>query len=551
LAEYPFTFTLRLFRAALQAKVGSPTHGLSISGVQPSTSRVGLVPEPEIVIALSEAATFDRDVVITLDGLRAVDGVMATTDDGRLALVGFAPPQRGGRSPLSVAILIDAAGPLGPVVAELEDLLTLLADGLKSGDHVEVAKFGRTFSPAAPMAMSSSFNFAPLGGAGADLGDLPLGGELPYLKLRAKDDVVCITDGRSRAADRLIDRFRLEERRLFILGVGASPDEGWLRPTALASGGDYMSLAPGEGPETVVADLLEMIAAPRMEISHPSWDPMQRWSAMASPWRWSKRCVVSAGFDLDADALKFFDGSIGPSFRPRPIGQSDEMADAVIRVAAAQRLPHLAGADRLAWARRFKLATEGVSWISEDPGVVAALEEEMELVRPPPMIPAGWRGFGTPFFRPSEAFGINVAPSAAGSLQAPSAQSLEQGLDGPSVATLTPMQPPPAADASAQAQSKPRRRRSDLGGAAIATVFVAVGATWLAAPGLRPRPLGSLAAAIASPARSHHVGRRLANIGEPPHWAMIVAASVVVALAGLILWGRFRRAPRSASGGNR
>ena len=450
LAEYPLRFALRLIRGARAANATSPTHKLSVAR-----------SEHEVLVTLAEAAALDRDVVIVLDGLASLDGLLVANDSDLTAVVGFTPPRTVSRQPLHLAILIDAAGPLGPVLGELEEVLSLLAAGLEDGDRVSVAKLGRTLSPRSPTVLKrgEAFDFVSLGGAAADLGDVPIDGELPSLTHTANADILYITDGRTRAAERLIDRVRSDGRRLFVLGIGASPDAGWLRPAALETGGDYVGLAPEEAPEWAVANLLDAMTAAPATIAPPEWDASPSWTAKVSPWRPGRRCTVCAGFDNTEPhgvAVRFSSGD--EAFNPPRIeARGDRLAEALVRIAAAQRLGDLTGTEAEAWARRFNLAAAGARLMSLSPAKAMGADDDIRLVHSPQMLPAGWRGVGS------------TSPS--------------------------PPRPPGGREAPPEAPMQRARRIPSTGAflAAVLAVFVAGGGTWFA---LRPPPTGPVLASL-------------------------------------------------------
>jgi len=71
------------------------------------------------------------------------------------------------------------------------------------------------------------------------------------------------------------------------------------------------------------------------------------------------------------------------------------MADALLRLAAAQRLRDLSGTQAESWAKRFHLAAEGARWMSLSPMATQGVRPDTRLVQAPQMLMAGWQGIGS------------------------------------------------------------------------------------------------------------------------------------------------------------
>ncbi len=386
LAEYPLTFRLTLHGRAALAQAFSPTHVLK-------RTRSG----EEVILDLAAPAMLDRDVVVTLTGLPAQDGEWIAHEGVGLAVAATTPPIADERRSMDAIVVIDAAGPLGPMARDMSKFLKLLASEWEPGDRLSATRIGRTLSPNAPATVGpGGLDMAILGLGAAGLGDIPPGASPPPLNLPSGADLCLVTDGRTRVAEWVAEWAAAEGRRLFVLGVGSVPDAGWLHPAALATGGDYIGLSPSEAPEPAAHRLLGALTLPPLRRPAALWGggaPL--WSDEPAVWRSDLRGVACAAFedDMPETFTLAFERDRPVMHLARSAGR-EAFADATARVAAARRLSTLEGDGLAKWARRFALPIVDAAWMAQAPSQETDDAREARLMTTPQMVAAGWRGVG-------------------------------------------------------------------------------------------------------------------------------------------------------------
>ena len=266
---HPFELSLRVEGALARARIGSPSHPLSmrLEGEGETTA---------MVVSLARSGCLDRDLILVLDEV-AQDSLALCAQDtqhpgGVSVLASFCPRVPAAEHPLAVKILVDCSGSMqGDSIAAARRALQAIVAGLREGERFSLSRFGSTVehrsralwrtSPATRLAGQrwAAQLQADLGGTEMEKAldsTLALAGDAEASpgagEGAAPVDLLLITDGQIHAIDRTVAKARALGHRVFVVGIGSAPAEGVLRRLAEETGGACDFVAPGEAVEPAV-----------------------------------------------------------------------------------------------------------------------------------------------------------------------------------------------------------------------------------------------------------------------------------------------------------
>lgn len=285
---YPFELTLRIEGALARARIGSPSHPLSmrLEGEGGATA---------MVVSLARGGHLDRDFVLVLDEVEQ-DSLALCAQDTQHAgavsvLASFCPRVPAAAHPLAVKILVDCSGSMqGDSIAAARRALQAIVAGLRVGERFSLSRFGDTVehrsralwrtSPATRLAGQrwAAQLQADLGGTEMEKAldsTLALAGEVAA-SLGAEEgaapvDLLLITDGQIHAIERTVEKARALGHRVFVVGIGSAPAEGVLRRLAEETGGACDFVAPGEAVEPAVLRMFARLRSQRMASLELAW----------------------------------------------------------------------------------------------------------------------------------------------------------------------------------------------------------------------------------------------------------------------------------------
>ena len=178
--------------------------------------------------------------------------------------------------------------------------------------------------------------------------------------------------------------------RVFVIGIGASPNQPFLRRLAEETGGSCDFVSPGEDMIRAVQRVMARLRQPRREALPAMWPAQPDWTLQLPAVAHAGQAVhVIAGFE----AAPIGEAVIAGATVALP---GHATGDATLsRVVAYQRLLSGQFADAAEAAERYQLVTEWTSLVA----VLERAEGEKaaglpQLAPVEQMVPAGWGGIG-------------------------------------------------------------------------------------------------------------------------------------------------------------
>lgn len=279
--EYPFDIRLDIEGELVHAKIGSPSHLVSIR----TLPTVGIKPSFTTQVQLGSKAWLDRDFVLVFDELNHESIGLAAWDrmDAGLGVVmcSFTPkPSTDQNLPVTMKVLVDCSGSMaGDSIDAARNALQAILSSLRQGDRFSLSRFGNhvehrtkalwkfaTPSVAAAQRWAARLQ-ADMGGTemnAAILSTLALPGSL-------KNDVLLITDGEIHAIDEVVEAAVQSGHRFFVVGIGSSVAEGLLRRLAHETGGSCEFVLAGEHVQSAVGRLYRRMRSPKVLDARVAW----------------------------------------------------------------------------------------------------------------------------------------------------------------------------------------------------------------------------------------------------------------------------------------
>ena len=449
MVAYPFELSLRVEGALARARIGSPSHLLSmrLEGEGETTA---------MVVSLARGGCLDRDFILVLD--EVVQDSLAlcaqdTVQPGAVnVLASFCPRVPASAHPLAVKILVDCSGSMqGDSIAAARRALQAIVGGLREGERFSLSRFGSTVehrsralwrtSPATQLAGQrwAAQLQADLGGTEMEKAldsTLTLSGDaatsLGGGEGAAPVDLLLITDGQIHAIDRMVAKARALGHRVFVVGIGSAPAEGVLRRLAEETGGACDFVAPGEAVGPAVLRMFARLRSQRMaslELLWPAGAKPVWMSALPGSVFDADALTVWARFAQVPDGVVRLVGARTHAGAPESLGEASLTAaehDATLsRMAVAAQIEGLLAAEgahsrqALELAVAYQLVSPLTHFLLVETRAEADKPADMpDLVKVPSMLPAGFGGLGSLDFcvEPCRApLTVNEAPEHYGS----------------------------------------------------------------------------------------------------------------------------------------
>jgi len=456
---HPFELSLRVEGALARARIGSPSHPLSmrLEGEGETTA---------MVVSLARGGCLDRDFILVLDEVAQNSLALCAQDTVQpgavTVLASFCPRVPASVHPLAVKILVDCSGSMqGDSIAAARRALQAIVAGLREGERFSLSRFGSTVEhrSRALWRTSPATRLAGQRWAAqlqADLGGTEMEKALDSTLVLAGDadaspgagegatpvDLLLITDGQIHAIERTVAKARALGHRVFVVGIGSAPAEGVLRRLAEETGGACDFVTPGEAVEPAVLRMFARLRSQRMASLELVWP------AGAKP-VWMSALPGSV---FDGDAVTVWarfaqvpDGSVRLVGRrthapaPESLGEACLTAadhDATLsRMAVAAQIETVLAAEgvhsrqALELAVAYQLVSSLTHFLLVETRAEADKPADMpDLVKVPSMLPAGFGGLGSldfcidPCMAPLT---VNEAPEHYGSPAAASGAYLD------------------------------------------------------------------------------------------------------------------------------
>ena len=279
--SYPCTLALQVRGELSAAQVHSPTHRLH--------SRV-----EQGVLTLQDSGdlVLDRDLVLLIEGATAgAQSLLARDGEGYVALASVTVPAqaKAQREARAVKLLVDCSGSMsGDGIDQARAALLATLVSLQATDHVSFTRFGSTIehltqglqslSPSTLRALNEAVRKtdATLGGTEMQAGiEAVLAIPVPEGLVA---DVLLVTDGEIWEVDALLERLATAGHRLFVIAVGASPNEELARQVAAVTRGACEFVTPNEDMTPAVTRILARMAAPVLRVGSVSWSTEPLWT---------------------------------------------------------------------------------------------------------------------------------------------------------------------------------------------------------------------------------------------------------------------------------
>jgi Ca-activated chloride channel family protein len=406
LAEYPLDFELLARGCRDPAAFRCTSHDVTVTSTPDA-----------IRIATGAGGRLDRDIVILARLPERVQAAIGPDleEPGHTRYVCVAAmAARGDASSkptsISLRVVLDCSGSMaGDSINWATAACQRIVGQLGDADEFSITRFGtkhehwrRTLTPATTRNVKEAVEW--LFDVKADLGGTEMLAAMDAaLKLPGEakaGHVLLITDGQVWAADALLRHARSAGSRVFVLGVGTSPNSAFLKELACASGGTCDLVTPGEDLAPITDRLVARMKAPASGPimvdwpSKPGWT--LQWPAHPHP---GEAVLLFAGLDRAGDG--------GSAIRATVVEDSNKPAVATL-VAAAEagaavrclaaneriRSGHFDDPARAAHA--YQLVTEWTCLIAVAQRAKADKAGTVpQLVQVPNMVPAGWGGSGT------------------------------------------------------------------------------------------------------------------------------------------------------------
>ncbi|MBP7640098.1 MAG: VWA domain-containing protein [Thauera sp.] len=466
---HPFELSLRVEGALARARIGSPSHPLSmrLEGEGETTA---------MVVSLARGGQLDRDFILVLDEV-AQDSLALCAQDTQHAgavsvLASFCPRVPASVHPLAVKILVDCSGSMqGDSIAAARRALQAIVAGLHEGERFSLSRFGSTVEhrSRALWRTSPATRLAGQRWAAqlqADLGGTEMEKALDSTLVLAGDadaspgagegaatvDLLLITDGQIHAIERTVAKARALGHRLFVVGIGSAPAEGVLRLLAEETGGACDFVAPGEAVEPAVLRMFARLRSQRMaslELVWPAGAKPVWMSALPGSVFDGDAVTVWARFAQVPDGTVRLVGTRTHAVAPESLGEAcltaAEHDSALSRMAVAAQIEGLLAAEgahsrqALELALAYQLVSPLTHFLLVETRAEADKPEDMpDLLKVPSMRPAGFGGLGSLDFcdEPCMApLSVNEAPEHYGSLASVSGAyfDFDDAFDAPPV----------------------------------------------------------------------------------------------------------------------
>ncbi len=401
LAEYPFTIEIDLIGIRDDTALESPTHSIRVQQTETMTQ-----------VRLAKAARLDRDFVLEVPQVLLPRAALLARDGEQWVAIASAVLEEDAfeRRALALTVVLDCSGSMaGDSIEAAKRAVARVLDGLDAQDRIGLLCFGSTphwrtsgMEPCTPHRLSALRSTVEA--IAANLGGTDMAQALSEA-LRAPapeghgSDLLLVTDGQVQQIEQLVGLVAAAGRRLFVVAVGAAPNEGLARRLAEVTGGACDFVAPGELAEAAIVRMARRLRSEPRSVREVQWPATPIWSIPAPTAVFPGETVhLLAGFaERPTGRLTVQVASAGGSLRrvECPLESSQSGTPTLARIAAARRIPTLPQEAAMDLAVAHQIACAFTSF------VVVAERSEAEkavglpaTVAVPQMLAAGWGGAG-------------------------------------------------------------------------------------------------------------------------------------------------------------
>ncbi|HTY94824.1 MAG TPA: VIT domain-containing protein [Steroidobacteraceae bacterium] len=429
--EYPFSLFIAVAGITDAARLVSPSHAISAASI-----------DGGLGVAIAGQGYLDRDFVLVIDHPGLPAGTLIAADgEGFVALASAAlPATDADRRPLTIKLLLDCSGSMaGQSIAAATRALVRILGSLNDSDRFSLTRFGSDvehvtegLEPADPHSIGPVTEIARR--LNADMGGTEITGAIRSVLAipvpeGATADLVLITDGEVYSVEAVVDIAARSAHRLFVVAIGAAPNEALARRVSERTGGACDFVAAGENVEPAILRMVGRLRATPRTIEDIQWSATPQWTA---PWPAAvfpdDTIHLIAGFrERPSGAVEVrIAGNRQCTTLTLPIAAHRTGDDVVPRIAAARRLPGLPDAAARDLAIQYQLVCAHTSLVlvaeRASGDKVNGLPRTIAV---PHMLAAGWGGTGYDFTivgRPPAApagAALHRRLSAAGTLSEP------------------------------------------------------------------------------------------------------------------------------------
>lgn len=397
--EYPFALRIQVLGDLARAGFECSTHRIAFVATEGTTN-----------ITLQGHAWLDRDFVLEVQTgeLRSL-GAMAEALGTKVALINLLPPairteQTAGRD---YVLLLDCSGSMaGDSIAHAKTGVSLALKSLNPADRFAVIGFGGStmafdaeLQPANRKNITLAHDFvAQLPDLGGTEMQAALELALSYTR-NAPLDILLLTDGESWNLEGAANNAKEQKSRIFTVGIGSAVAEDTVRMLADKTGGACELLTPNEDMATRIAAHFDRMRQPRITNTELMWGQTPAWTVESEHARFAgDSCLIWAELNETVGEVKAkLEIENGPSIAETIVlTHSPQLADSLVRLAAAARLQQLSGQAYLDWSLRYQLVTEQTDYLITVERTDADKASELpELQVVPQMLAAGWGGTGS------------------------------------------------------------------------------------------------------------------------------------------------------------
>lgn len=389
--EYPLSLAVTVERELASSRIACLSHPVSIR-----------CTENGVIINLSPTAVLDRDFVLTIESPHSQSSCVAVPDaDGTVVMASLRiPPQLETESqPISLKVVIDCSGSMGGTsIQQARKAALEILNQLRPTDKFNFTLFGSKFEHIFKgMVHASQMNIAAawkrLDELDADMGGTEMETALESVfslgDVEGQAALVLITDGEIHEHEKLVQRASRSGHRIFVVGVGNSVAEVFLRSLANTTGGACELVAPQEGMAEKVLSQFHRVRQPKLEYLAIEWPTPPTWETALPETVFAGDTVhVFAGFSTAVS------GSVRISAQGSEGATSSLIQDSgtdIPRVAAAYRIKAVSDELGASLSLKYQLLSKWTNYL-----VIAERETKAgdlpALHHLPQMLAAGWGG---------------------------------------------------------------------------------------------------------------------------------------------------------------
>lgn len=390
--EYPLSLAVTVERELASSRIACLSHPISIRRTADG-----------VIINLSSTAVLDRDFVLTIDSPNSQSSCVAVPDaDGTTVVMASLrmPPQLETESqPISLKVVIDCSGSMGGIsIQQARKAALEILNQLRPTDKFNFTLFGSKFEHFFKgMVRASQTNIIEawnrLDELGADMGGTEMETALESVfslgDVEGQAALVLITDGEIHAHEKLVQRASRSGHRIFVVGVGSSVAEDFLRSLANATGGACELVAPQEGMAEKVLSQFHRVRQPKLGNLVIKWPTPPTWETTLPETVFAGDTVhVFAGFPTAVS------GSVRISAQGSDGATSSLIQDSdteIPRVAAAYRIKAISDDLGASLSLKYQLLSKWTNYLVIAERAIKA-GDLPALHHVPQMLAAGWGG---------------------------------------------------------------------------------------------------------------------------------------------------------------